>query len=73
MGSSGDFDGYIWPADGFEQLTEAGTKRPVVNWAADLQHQVGASPIPAHFCYDLFTLRASRVGGRLVLAELASR
>ena len=29
-------------------MTEAGTKRPVVNCAADLQHQVGGSPRPAH-------------------------
>src|SRR3984885_7810062 len=48
VGSRGDFDSYIWPADGFEPLTEAGTKRPVVNCAANLQHQVGASPRPAH-------------------------
>ena len=48
MGSRGDFDSYIWPSDGVEPLTEAGTKRPVVNCAADLQHQVGASPRPAH-------------------------
>ena len=47
-GSRGDFDSYIWPADGFEPLTQAGTKRPVINCAADLQHQVGASPRPAH-------------------------
>jgi hypothetical protein len=33
---------------GFEPLTEAGTKRFIVNCAADLQHQVGASPRPAH-------------------------
>src|ERR1700733_14169100 len=48
VGSRGYFDSYIWPADGFEPLTEAGTKRPVVNCASDLQHQVGASPGPAH-------------------------
>src|ERR1700728_1676001 len=48
VGSRGEFDSYIGPADGFEPLTEAGTKRPVVNCAADLQHQVGASPRPAH-------------------------
>jgi hypothetical protein len=48
VGSRGDFDSYIWPAGGFEPLTEAGTKRPVVNCAADLQHQVGAAPRPPH-------------------------
>ena len=48
MGSRGDCDSCIWTADGFEPLTEAGTERPVVNCAADLQHQVGASPRPAH-------------------------
>jgi hypothetical protein len=48
VGSRGDCDSCIWTADGFESLTEAGTKRPVVNCAADLQHQVGASLRPAH-------------------------
>ena len=48
VGSRGDRDGCIWRADGFEPLTEAGTKRPVVNCAADLQHHVGASARPAH-------------------------
>jgi hypothetical protein len=48
VGSRGDCDSCIWAADGFEPLTEAGTKRPVVNCAADLQHQVGAPPRPAH-------------------------
>jgi len=48
VGLRGDCDICIWTADGFEPLTEAGTKRPVVNCAADLQHQVSASPRPAH-------------------------
>ena len=48
VGSRADFDSYIWPAGGFEPLTEAGTKRPVVNCATDLQHQVGAAPRPPH-------------------------
>jgi hypothetical protein len=48
VGSRGDCDSCIWTADGFESLIEAGTKRPVVNCAADLQHQVSASPRPAH-------------------------
>jgi hypothetical protein len=48
VGSRGDCDSCIWTADEFEPLAEAETKRPVVNCAADLQHQVGASPRPAH-------------------------
>ena len=48
MGSRGDCDICIWTADGFEPLTEAGTKRPVVNCAADLQQKVSTSPRPAH-------------------------
>src|ERR1700761_5570280 len=48
VGSCSDCDSCTLTADGFEPLTEAGTKRPVVNCAADLQHQVGASPRPTH-------------------------
>ena len=48
VGSRSDCDSCIWTADGFEPLAEAETKRPVVNCAADLQHQVGASPRPAY-------------------------
>ncbi|HTW70573.1 MAG TPA: hypothetical protein VME47_11845, partial [Acetobacteraceae bacterium] len=48
VGSRGDCDSCIWTADGFEPLTEAGTKCPVVNCATDLQHQIGTSPGPTH-------------------------
>src|ERR1700728_2191110 len=48
VGSRGDCDSRTETAGGFEPLTEARTKRPVVNRAADLQHQVGASARPAH-------------------------
>jgi anaerobic selenocysteine-containing dehydrogenase len=60
VGSRGDFDSYIWPADGFKPLTEAGAKRPVVNCAADLQHQVGASPRPAHLLRLVHPTRLTR-------------
>ena len=48
VGSRGNCGNCIWTADRSKPLTEAGTKRPVVNCAADLQHQVSASPRPAH-------------------------
>jgi hypothetical protein len=48
VGSRRDCVGCLWAAGGFEPLTKAGTERPVVSCAADLQHQVGASPRPAH-------------------------
>ena len=47
--SRGVCDSSIWTADGFELLSIAGTKCPVVNCAADLQHQIGTSLRPAHW------------------------
>jgi hypothetical protein len=48
VASCGDCRGCLWAAGGFKLLTKGGTVRPVVNCAADLRHQVGASPRPAH-------------------------
>jgi hypothetical protein len=48
VGSRGDCDSCYWTANGCEPLTEAGTKRAVVNCAAYLQDQLGASPRPTH-------------------------
>jgi hypothetical protein len=46
VGSRGNCDSWVWTAAGFEPLTEARTKCSIVNCAADLQQQVGASPRP---------------------------